>query len=217
MKFNKINMEQWDRREHFEHYFKHVKCGFSITENIDITKLLTISKAKEFAFYPIVLYMASVGVNAQMELRTYVNEAGEVGYWEQVHPSYTIFHKNTHTFSELWTEYSKEFKVFYQNYKADMHLYGNDHSFFPKKDCPLNNFPVSCIPWSSFSGFNLNLFGDSQFLSPIITFGKYFEEGDTVQLPVSVQIHHAAADGYHVSQFLVELQKLVLTAEEWLL
>jgi chloramphenicol O-acetyltransferase type A len=39
MKFNKINMVQWDRREHFEHYFKYVKCGFSITENIDITKL----------------------------------------------------------------------------------------------------------------------------------------------------------------------------------
>ncbi|WP_050981827.1 CatA-like O-acetyltransferase [Desulfitobacterium dehalogenans] len=97
-----------------------------------------MSKAKEFAFYPLVLYMASVGVNAQMELRTYVNESGVVGYWEQVHPSYTNFHKNTHTFSTLWTEYSKEFKVFYHNYQVDMHLYGNDHGYYKPFYCIVN-------------------------------------------------------------------------------
>ncbi len=39
MNLNKINIETWNRKQHFEHYLKNVKCGFSISSNIDSTAL----------------------------------------------------------------------------------------------------------------------------------------------------------------------------------
>lgn len=69
----------------------------------------------------------------------------------------------------------------------------------------------------SFTGFNLNFFNDNKFLLPIITIGKYFEQGNTLQLPVCLQVHHAVADGYHASQFMNDNHLLVSTSENWMI
>jgi chloramphenicol O-acetyltransferase type A len=73
------------------------------------------------------------------------------------------------------------------------------------------------LPWISFTGFNLNFFNDNEFLLPIITIGKYVEQGNTLQLPVCLQVHHAIADGYHASQFMNDLQQLASTSENWMI
>lgn len=216
MKFNEFNLETWNRADHYEHFFVHVKCGFSVTKNIDITELLKRTKERQISFYPTLLYMSCRAVNNQLELRTSLNDLGQPGYWDFLNPSYTIFHKDTNTFSELWTKYSKDFSVFYKNYETDMKNYGDSHEFSPKKDIPKNCLPISSLPWTNFSGFNINMFENLAFLLPIITFGKYFEENASIQIPVSIQIHHASADGYHVSKFLNDLQELSFTAKDWL-
>ena len=69
-----------------------------------------------------------------------------------------------------------------------------------------NLFNVSCIPWSSFTGFNLNLQNGYDYFLPIFTIGKYFSDGGKMRLPLAVQVHHAVCDGYHLSRFINGLQ-----------
>ena len=47
------------------------------------------------------------------------------------------------------------------------------------------------------------------YLLPIFTFGKYYEEGGKYYIPLSIQVHHAVCDGFHVCRFLDELQDLL--------
>lgn len=54
------------------------------------------------------------------------------------------------------------------------------------------------------------------FLPPIITFGKYFAQGPETLLPIAVSVHHAAADGYHTSKLLNDMQALAASAAEWM-
>ena len=216
MEYQKYGLSHWERKEHFYHFYQDVRCGFSITDNINITNLLSVCKSNGLSFYPVILYMASVGINSQRELRTFVDDSGEPCYWDIMHPSFTIFHEDIHTFSNLWTEYDADFSVFYERCKGDMATYQDIHHMDSKKDCPSNNFPVSCIPWRSFSGFHLHLFNESQYLTPIITFGKYQSNGTSINLPISIQVHHAAADGYHISKFINQLQGLSDTCGNWL-
>lgn len=216
MNFSKIDMDNWNRKQHFEHYLKNVKCGFSITSNIDSTALVPAVKTRSLKLYPVLLYMVTTVANMQRELRTCFNDDKDLGYWEAMNPSYTVFHKDTTTFSSLWTEYTDDFNEFYQNVQVDIEKYADNKDLFPKPDCPPNCFPISCIPWTSFTGFNLNLFNDNQFLLPIVTIGKYFEQGGTLQLPVSLQVHHAVADGYHAAQFMNHLQQVASKPEKWL-
>ena len=37
IKFNIINMDNWDRKECFEHYYNNAKCTYSLTVDMDIT------------------------------------------------------------------------------------------------------------------------------------------------------------------------------------
>lgn len=74
---------------------------------------------------------------------------------------------------------------------------------------PKNIFSVSSIPWTTFTGFNLNVYTDGSYLRPIFTFGKCFEQDGKTLLPLSVQVHHAVCDGFHVSRFIDDFQKLV--------
>ena len=150
-----IDMENWDRREYYEHYMHAVRCSYSMTVNLDITERLAAIKGQG-ALYPVMLYFLSVLVNRHEEFR-YAVKAGRVGVYDSLHPSYTIFHKESETFSCIWTRFEEEFAAFHRAYLCDKEAYGQAAGLVPKPDCPENSFDISCIPWTSFSGFNLNV------------------------------------------------------------
>ncbi len=47
MIFNPIAIDNWSRKPYFEHYLNNVRCTYSITENIDITRLLSELEKKK--------------------------------------------------------------------------------------------------------------------------------------------------------------------------
>ncbi|MCY7771522.1 type A chloramphenicol O-acetyltransferase [Bacillus haynesii] len=215
MNFQTIELDTWYRKTYFDHYMKEAKCSFSITANVNVTNLLTVLKKKKIKLYPAFIYIVSRVIHSRPEFRTTFDDKGQLGYWEQMHPCYTIFHQDDQTFSALWTEYSDDFSRFYRQYLLDAERFGDKRVLWAKPDIPPNTFSVSSIPWVRFTNFNLNL-DNSEHLLPIITNGKYFSEGRETFLPVSLQVHHAVCDGYHAGAFMNELERLAADCEEWL-
>lgn len=209
MNFNIINYDNWKRKEYFELYYNTVPCSYSMTAEIDITKVLPILKSNELKFYPFMIYSISSIVNAYKEFRMDRNENKKLGFYDTINPSYTIFHKDTETFSNIWTEFNTDFSIFYSNYQEDLHKYGTINRIEAK---PLNGapvFPVSAIPWATFTGFHLHLQKGHEFLLPIFTMGKFYEQNGKTMLPLSIQVHHAVCDGFHVSRFVNALQNFI--------
>ena len=58
------------------------------------------------------LYYITTIVNHHSEFRTALNENGELGIYSEMLPCYTVFHKDTETFSNLWTAYNSDFEAF---------------------------------------------------------------------------------------------------------
>ena len=205
MAFKIIDRENWSRKEYFEHYFSNVPCTYSMTTKLDITKIIE-SKKK---LYPAMLYYLTTIVNRHVEFRIAFNKDNELGVYDEMLPCYTIFHKDTETFSNLWTVYCKDYEEFYKMYENDLRQYGNQKGMFGKPDVPDNCFTVSMIPWVSFEGFNLNIQKGYDYLLPIFTMGKYYEENGRILLPLAIQVHHAVCDGFHLCRFINELQELI--------
>lgn len=216
MRFNLIDMEQWSRKPYFEHYMKHVRCTYSLTANIDITDLLFQVKRKKLKLYPTLIYIITTVVNKHEEFRTCFDKNGNLGYWDSMLPSYSIFHKESETFSNIWTEYDQDYSCFYRSYLEDLKHYGGMTGLFPKPEEPANTVPISCIPWVNFTGFNLNIYNDGTYLLPIVTIGKYMEQDNKVYIPISIQVHHAVCDGFHTSRFMNEMQEFVRNYKTWL-
>ncbi|RCK12069.1 hypothetical protein DT075_15550 [Bacillus licheniformis] len=64
---------------------------------------------KKIKLYPAFIYIVSRVIHSRPEFRTTFDDKGRLGYWEQMHPCYAIFHQDDQTFSALWTEYSDDF------------------------------------------------------------------------------------------------------------
>lgn len=205
MVFKIIDKENWPRKEYFEHYFSNVPCTYSMTTKLDITPIIE-SKKK---LYPAMLYYLTTIVNRHVEFRSTFNNDNELGIYSEMIPSYTIFHKETETFSNLWTAYCPDYQEFYKRYEDDLQQYGDKKGMVGKPNVPDNCFNVSMIPWTSFDGFNLNLQKDYNYLLPIFTMGKYYEENGRILLPLAIQVHHAVCDGFHICRFINELQELI--------
>lgn len=201
MEYTRINKSTWKRREYFEHYFSVNPCTYSLTTKLDITNL----RKKGLKLYPTMLYLLTRTVNKYEQFRMTLRSDGEMILFSDMLPCYTVFHKETETFSNIWTEYSEDYDTFCANYEKDIRTYGKTEGFTGKQNVPENSFPVSMIPWTSFDGFHLNL-KDHSYLLPIFTIGKFCEEGGKIWLPLAVQVHHAVCDGYHTSCFINDVQ-----------
>ena len=178
-----------------------------MTVKLDITK---IKKAKR-QLYPTMLYFIAKLVNDHREFRMSFDADGQLGYFDKMLPCYTVFHKDTETFSNVWTEYNDDYALFCQAYEDDMNTFGVVHKMMAKPKVPENSFPVSMIPWTTFEGFNLNLQKGYDYLLPIFTIGKFYEENGKYLLPLAIQVHHAVCDGFHVCRFVNELQECLLS------
>ena len=194
----------WLRKEHFDHYLQQIPCTYSAVFKLDVSSL----RAKKAKFFPTVLHCLSSVVNQHPEFRMSFESSGKLGYFEVAHPCFTIFHKDTETFSNLWTEYSPDLTTFCETYEANLNRYGNCHKMEARPDTPENTFPVSCLPWASFGSFQLNFPKSYSYLLPIFTLGKFYDENGKTLLPLAIQVHHAVCDGFHLCRFVNELQNL---------
>lgn len=209
MNFHHVDRSNWKREEYFNHYFSVIPCTYSITVKLNITAI----KAKKLKLYPTLLYCITTAVNRHEEFRT-VMKNGVLGIYEMLNPCYTIFHEETKMFSSIWTEYFDDYEKFCQAYDADVKKFGSAEGLFAKPVTIENIFPVSMLPWTSFEGFNLNLQKGYDFLLPIFTLGRYYEANGQFFLPMSLQVHHAVCDGYHVSCIIEEIQQLIASASK---
>lgn len=206
--FKLIDKATWKRRPYFEHYFNQVRCTYSITVNIDISETIAFKKKQHVKLYPLLIYAITKAVNNHEEFRTAINDKGELGVWESLVPCYTIFHKENESFSNIWTEWNDDLGTFLSNYEQDIRLFGNHYDIDAKPGTPANTFPLSSLPWTTFTGFNLNIFADGSYLLPIFTYGKCFLQNNRYLIPLSVQVHHAVCDGFHVSRLVNEIQQI---------
>ncbi len=205
MNYTKVDLNTWSRGKLFRFYIDQMRIVMSLTADMDVAPLLNYVKAHGLKFYPAMIWVVSKVINAHDEFKFGWNEGGELIRWDFVSPSYTGFNSETENFSKFVTEYSDDFFVFYYRALDDIERHKNMPGIAEKQ--PPNFFDLSCLPWVRYKHFDVHVFDEGKFLAPVVTWGKYEVEGDKVLMPLSMNIHHAVADGFHLSRFFNEVQE----------
>lgn len=216
MAFQKINMETWPRREHYQYYCEKIKTSYQMDVDINVTKLVKRCRKKEVRFYPSMIYAIMRAINENEAFRMAIDGEGQLGYYDVCHPSYTIFHEDDLTFSDIWTSYDEDFQTFYQAAVTDMKMYQDVKGVKAKPDRPDAFTPISCVPWVSFTSISHDTPGPGKMYFPIITFGKYKKVDEKWMLPFSVFVNHAVADGYHTAKLINDIQENCKRCKEWM-
>lgn len=216
IKFTPIDLQNWPMAQAFHYYTQMAPTSYTVNVPLDVTVLRNTLKQKGYKFFPAYLFLATRAIEKVEELRIALKD-GILGYWESLTPLYPQFHEDDKTTSLLWTEYHDCFQVFYDSYIEDTARHGNSHGILSSKGLPpANGYIISCIPWFTFNSFSLHNHGIKDYYVPSFEAGGFVENNGKIIMPLSITVHHATTDGYHLKVFLEELQKTMNEPDGWL-
>ncbi len=218
MEITRLTPDTYLRWEHFRHFFDECACAVSLCDDIDVTDLRRACRDTGTSFYIAMLWCVTKTVNAHAEFRMTVTETGDDPYpmpavYDEVSPVHNVFHEDTETYTTLFTSWRPDFTVFAENCAVDMARAKRLN--FMSIPCPENTFEASCVPWRHFTSVGVS--SEVYSLTPIIAWGGFKESDGRTRMPLSIQIHHAAADGFHLARFLNETEQAAEKLAEILL
>ncbi len=208
MNYKIIDKETYYRKGVFRHFSEDCKCSTSMTARLDVTDLVAYSKKTNTKFYINFLYLLSKALNSRDDYKMAYNwKTQELICYDVVNPTHYVFHDDTETITLVYSEYSEDYETFYANALADVEKakqtreYGLDMANHP------NWFDASYISWLSYDSLNIELPDGYLYFLPIVNWGRYREENGRLQMPLTVRLNHAIADGFLVANVYRLLQK----------
>jgi chloramphenicol O-acetyltransferase type A len=199
-----INLETWPRREHFEVFNTFDYPHFSLCANIDLTAFCAFIKRRDISFNVAAVYTIARAANAIPEFR-YRVRAGTVIEHDVVHPSSTIMGKDD-VFSFCAMEYVEDFSKFAAKASEKIARVQKRPRLTEEDQNRDDWLFMTAIPWVTFTSFMHPLHFHPVDSVPRFAWGKFFEDGDSLKMPLSVQGHHAVMDGLHAGRFYAEVQ-----------
>jgi len=199
-----IDMKTWPRRRLFELFmgFDHPQAG--LTANVDLTTFNTFVKQREYSITVAIVYLLSRAANEIPEFRCRIRGADVVEH-EIVHPSFTVL-ADDDLFGFCTLDYVEDFSAFAVNATERIARVRANPTVEdkPGRDDLLY---MTAVPWVSFTGLLHPLNLDPGDSVPRIAWGKFFEDGESLKMPLGVQGHHALMDGIHMGRFYAAVQE----------
>jgi chloramphenicol O-acetyltransferase type A len=172
--------------------------------NVDVTAFYPFVKRNGYSLTVSMVYLISRVSNAIPEFRQRIR-GDQVVEHEIVNPSFSIL-TDVDLFSFCAVEYAEQFSEFARRAEKNITDVKTHPSLEanPEKDEMLY---MTSIPWISFTSFTHPMQFHPADSIPRFAWGKYFQEGDTWKMPLSVQGHHAVMDGIHMGRYYETLQE----------
>lgn len=204
MNYKYLDMETFKRKNHFAYFNSLAYPYVGVTVNIDITGLLQRVKSEKSPFFLTFCYCVSHAANSVPEFRQRIVD-GRIMEFDRCQTSHTVaLEDGTYCYCTL--DGDMPFDKYIDYAVREQEKAKREMSIEEDETGTLNKIFISTLPWLSYTSLvqPIPIPADS---NPRITWGKYFEQGDRVLLPVSVLCHHALVDGVHMAEFYKALEE----------
>ncbi len=211
--YKTVDIKKWSRYHQYTFFKSYDLPFFNICTELDVTDVVLRCKKHDYSFFISSLYASLYTANDIPEFKYRIKQQ-EVIEYENIHAGSTVLNEDN-TFSFCYFDYCAQFKDFNNNAKHQMSLSRSGNLALEVKKEALDLIHYSSIPWISFSSFSHARKLDKDDSIPKIVFGKYHEKSGRFFMPLSVEVHHALMDGYHVGQYFSRLQEILMTSDIW--
>ena len=201
-----IDIENWERKDHFNFFNAFDNPFFGITTTVDCTKAYDFCKTNNISFFLYYLHKSILAANKIENFRYRISE-NKVLVYNQVDASPTINRPNG-TFGFSYMTFFENFSEFEKSAKKEIEKVQNTKGLIPATSSQ-NVIHFSSIPWINFTALSHAKNSKFKDSCPKISFGKMTVVNNQKQMPVSIHVHHGLMDGYHVSLFIDTFQKLL--------
>lgn len=203
----KLNLDTWNRKEHFLFFKQMDEPFFGITTAIDCTKAHAKASKLGVSFFTYYLYNTLVAVN-EIEAFRYRIIEDEVYVFDRIDASATILREDK-TFGFSMIEFDENILAFAEITKKEIARIQTTTGLLTR-DYPENLIHFSALPWINFSSFSHARSFTRPDSCPKISFGKMMtDESGKKSMSMSVHVHHGLMDGYHLGEFLTFFEEVM--------
>ena len=207
-----IDLQTWPRREHFEFFSSFDYPHFAMCANVDLTTFRPALKQHGVSFTVAMAHVIARAANAIPEFR-YRIRGKEVVEHKVVHPAITILtDADEDVFTFCFFDYVEDFSEFAAK-TAERIAYVQEHPALEHSPGRDDFLYMTAIPWVSFTAFMHPLHLSPADSVPRFAWGKIFQEGDALKMPLNAQAHHALMDGIHMGRFYEKVQECLHNPE----
>jgi chloramphenicol O-acetyltransferase type A len=171
--------------------------------NVDLTAFYPAVKQRGCSLTIAMVYVITRASNAIPEFRYRIREDIVIEH-EIVNPGFTFLTEED-TFSFCFVDYVEEFSVF--EAKATERIAFVKENPSVRQVLEDDVLYMTSIPWVSFTNFLHPMRLQPEDSIPRFVWGKFFEEGNLLKMPLGVQGHHALLDGVHAGKFYTVIQE----------
>ncbi len=203
----------WSRRWAFEFFKDYDQPCFNICAEVDIGTLPERCRGLPHGFFLASLHAALKVANRLEPFRLRLEEDGVVCH-DVVHGGSAVLREDT-SFGFCHFSYQPDFEAFYHDACAVLARFHHDDGG-EAGGGRADMVYFSVIPWVAFTSFAHASSRHIRRDIPRLVFGKYTKRAAGYVMPLSVEVHHALMDGYHVGclfeEVAVALQTMVVPA-----
>lgn len=201
-----FNVDDWVRKDHFNFFSRFEEPFFGVNVTIDCTTAYHYSKANNVGFFAYYLYNCLKAANSVQEFKLRIVDS-DVYLYDQVDAS-AVINRPDQSFGFSYINYHPDLSTFQKIAAQEIARVKNASGLVPAGSGD-NVLHISAMPWLDFTSLSHArsfAFKDS---CPKISFGKMTTNENKLTMPVSIHVNHALMDGYHVSLFVEEFQRLM--------
>jgi chloramphenicol O-acetyltransferase type A len=203
-----LDIENWNRREHFEFFNQFDEPFFGVVAEVDCTNAYKLCKTRSIPFFLHYHFQSIIAVNQIKEFRLRIKNE-EVVIYDKIHVTTTIGRDDT-TFAFSYIPFTQSFDEFTDLAKAEMERIKTSTGLGVSENTGrIDVIHFSTVPWISFTGVTHARNFKYKDSVPKITFGKYFHRDGRIIMPVSINVHHGLMDAFHVGRFLKLFEHLM--------
>jgi chloramphenicol O-acetyltransferase type A len=203
-----LDLNDWNRKEHFLFFKQMQEPFFGVTVNIDCTKAYETSKKLGTSFFIYYLHKTMTAVNAFENFRYRIDNT-HIYIYDRIDVSATIARADG-TFGFSMIEFNSDYSIFEQTALAEIERIQNTTGLLTLDFYGENSIHFSAIPWLNFTSLShaRNMtFPDS---CPKISFGKMMLSDDGKRtMPMSIHVHHGLMDAMHVGLMVDFFQEIM--------
>ncbi|QTL98621.1 chloramphenicol acetyltransferase [Iocasia frigidifontis] len=204
-----IDIEKWERKEHFNFFHRMDYPQYNICANIDISNFFDYIRTNKLSFYYAMIHSTTYIANKIINFKYRIRE-DEIILHDKISPSFTDMNNiDEDDLFKFVTVNMKEDIFEFAEYAEEKSKKQKEYFSFDEQVGRDDLVYITCIPWISFTHISHTITLNKNDSVPRISWGKYFNENDKVLLPFSVQVNHALVDGIHIGKYLFELQKYI--------
>lgn len=201
-----IDIENWNRKEHYTFFSKMTSPYFGIVTEVDCTNAYEKSKELGRSFFAHYLHKSMTAVNSIEEFKYRIVD-DKIVVFDKINAGATIGREDG-TFAFIFVNYDEDFQLFNNELQSEIECVKNSTGLrLNDDDIKKDLIRHSTIPWYPFTGLMHPTNFTPNESVPKITFGKFTVRNERKFLPVSIEVHHGLMDGYHVAKYLEEFQK----------